>query len=530
MKKLLLPLTLLASLCCAVAAFAQGLPNDGGFGVPNAGSSGGGGGLNGFLTCTAGVCTFTGADGSTQMVVGTANSAVDFLQVVGGISGAGPSFLCQSGTDANVPCNTTAKGTGSISGSNGSGKLYSFVDPGGIITGTFTFTPGIGTAPANISAPFGINLGGVPILTSTSTPQVWPVNINGDFQVDQINEGSSFTPASSGLAIFDAWRIAATQNAKFAFQRVATSPISGYRNAAQITVAATVSPAATDTIRFSTVMTGTDASPLQWGLTNALPVMVDICVLGNASLTYPATIPVYLNNNDFGSAYQNFIHLVTLAASATQVCTSFPVPVPSGSWVGSFGNASINMGISLCAGSNFQTATTDAWVSNSTPFYTTSGATNLCTVSGGVVTVTGIRLRAGTFALPYYTLPYEVVLAQAQRRYWKSFSPGTKPATQVGINTGEIQFPATVVTTGTQRSGRVLFPVQMDAAPSTVTFFNPRTGGAGGDCADETATADGGAGTSTNATANGLNITCTGNAATALNNIIGVHVTVDSGL
>lgn len=153
-RKLLLVLALLSLPFCAVKAQ---VPNFGGNGVPN-----GGGAIAGFVSCAAGVCTFTGADGSTQMVVGTTSNAVDYLQVIGGISGAGPSFLCQSGTDSNVPCNFTAKGTGAINFSNGSGVFATYADPGAAITGKFTFTPGIGTSPANISSLNGVNINGYP--------------------------------------------------------------------------------------------------------------------------------------------------------------------------------------------------------------------------------------------------------------------------------------------------------------------------------------------------------------------------------
>ncbi len=101
----------------------------------------------------------------------------------------------------------------------------------------------------------------------------------------------------------------------------------------------------------------------------------------------------------------------------------------------------------------------------------------------------------------------------------KTFSQGTKPAQNVGTNTGELQFSTTVAGTNTNY-GYAKFSSPMFAAPS-LTFYNPAATNAqardlvvGGDCSG-LATA--------NITDSGFRIAVTGNAGTAVGNPLAVH-------
>lgn len=515
-SKLILGLLLWVSF-----AHAQGIGNVGG-------SSSSGPPLNGFLTCTAGVCTFTGADGSTQMVVGTTSSAVDFLKVVGGISNAGPSFLCTSASDANVPCNFTAKGTGAVNFANGSGLLGTFADPGAPVTGTPTFTPGIGTAPANISAANGVDINGSPVQAAMG---LYALNVNGDFQIDQVHEGASSTGATR---IEDGWSLISTAN-RFTFQRSTTVfPTNAgtyFYSSVSVTGGVATTPAATDQWNMITKLTGQELGILRYGTANAQPATLDVCMEGDSTLTYPASIPIYLNNNGGGGSFRTFLHLVPLSAASTWTCQSIAVPGDtSGTWASATQNSEgLRMGINLGCGSNFQASTLDAWFTNSTVILCTSSSTQVVGPASGHIQVTGFHFRPGVqnyLTSPFQSLPYSLEYTRARQRYWKTFAVGTAPAQNVGAGTGEFQFPATVTTTGTQRVASLLAP-NMISTPSTVTFFNPSASNA--NCRDETAAADGGAAASSNATSTSISINCTGNASTAVNNLMGVHVTLDTG-
>lgn len=158
MKKLLAPLLILISMCCAVSA--QPVPGQG-TNVPSAPPA---------WACSASGCNtvpfgpffFLGADGSVQFSTGATNSAVDYLQAIGGISGAGGSLVALSGTDANVAINLTAKGNANVNFANsGSGQLASGVDPGAPVSsgGQVQLTPSTSSGLTKIgNATYGVNL------------------------------------------------------------------------------------------------------------------------------------------------------------------------------------------------------------------------------------------------------------------------------------------------------------------------------------------------------------------------------------
>lgn len=133
------------------------------------GINGGGSGNGTGFTCASGTCTspndvfvFKGPDGSIQFETGSTATAVDFLQSIGGISGAGATLFCQSGSDTNVSCNITAKGNANVNFANsGSGPLASGVDPGAPVSsgGAVQLTPSVANGPVKVGhSSYGVNL------------------------------------------------------------------------------------------------------------------------------------------------------------------------------------------------------------------------------------------------------------------------------------------------------------------------------------------------------------------------------------
>lgn len=130
-----------------------------------------------------------------------------------------------------------------------------------------------------------------------------------------------------------------------------------------------------------------------------------------------------------------------------------------------------------------------------------------------------VQLVHGEYAgiFPYKTIADE--LANCQRFYVKSFPIVTAPAQNMGNGWGELVFPATKAGAAAQIAQRLLVPVRMRAAP-TVTFYNP--GAANAQARDTTAAGDCSSTSATNTTDNGFTINTTGNAGTAVGNILSV--------
>lgn len=126
--------------------------------------------------------------------------------------------------------------------------------------------------------------------------------------------------------------------------------------------------------------------------------------------------------------------------------------------------------------------------------------------------------------------PYSQELALCQRYYAKTFLVDTGPVQNPGVNTGEVKYIAGIAGSGTaggERGGSWRFPAAMRATP-TITTFNPAAANA--QVRDETAAADCSATTVVGTTADQTAWTATGNAATVVGGLLGLHVTADAEL
>jgi hypothetical protein len=83
-------------------------------------------------------------------------------------------------------------------------------------------------------------------------------------------------------------------------------------------------------------------------------------------------------------------------------------------------------------------------------------------------TILRAQLEVGTVATTFERLQ-DFDLPRCQRYYWKSFPQGTAPAQNAGVS-GSLTIGTNATSTF---SGSFQFPVVMQAAPSTVTTYNP---------------------------------------------------------
>lgn len=136
------------------------------------------------------------------------------------------------------------------------------------------------------------------------------------------------------------------------------------------------------------------------------------------------------------------------------------------------------------------------------------------------VEIEQVQLVADSYAgdFPYKSDAEE--LALCQRRFSKSFILATAPAQNVGGGTGEMIFPATKATTGTNYSPRVPFPVRMRATPS-VTIYNPSA--TNGQVRDATASGDCSSTAANIGSESGFYVSCAGNGSGAVGNALAFH-------
>lgn len=144
------------------------------------------------------------------------------------------------------------------------------------------------------------------------------------------------------------------------------------------------------------------------------------------------------------------------------------------------------------------------------------------------IEMTKVKVEVGTALSAYEPDPESKTMADALRQFWKTFAPGTTPASNVGAGTGEIRRRAQVGGAASNSFGDIRFPLPMFKVP-TITTYNPAAAGA--EARDLTAAATCSATASANVTENGCEITTTGAAGTtAHTNNLGVHVAAEGSL
>lgn len=231
---------------------------------------------------------------------------------------------------------------------------------------------------------------------------------NGDFRIDQKNNGAAVTPSVSGAVNFfyDRWVAVISQASKWTFQRVtSTTPGSGY--ALKATVASVFTAAAGDFFTLRHGIEGFNIAHLHWGTVNAQPVTVSGII--NASVTGIYAISLFN-----GAQTRSYVSLVTV--STANVDTPFAATVPgdtAGTWP-TDNSAALYAAIDLGCGSTFST-TAGAWQAGQ--YFRTAASVTLTGTAGATVTIKDFQLEQGSAATPFERQSYSLQLEQCER-YW----------------------------------------------------------------------------------------------------------------
>ena len=305
--------------------------------------------------------------------------------------------------------------------------------------------------------------------------------INGAMSIDQRNGGAAqtFTAGAALAYAVDRWYGYCT-GANATGQRVAGASRSRYRY--QFTGAASVSA-----IGFGHRIEAAHSYDLN---SQTATLSVD---LANSLLSTVSWAAYYANSSDaFGSLAsptRTAIASGTFTVNSTVSRYSTPITIP----------AAATTGIEIVFSVGAQTS--------------------------GTWTIGDVQLEYGSVSTDFERRPDVTELQLCQRYYEKSFAVATKPAQNVGAGTGEFDFMAGKAGAAAE-FGTVRYRVPKRAAATTLTLYNPAAANA--QVRDETAAADCSAAATASSTDQGFRITATGNAGTAVGNILGVHWTAEA--
>ena len=356
------------------------------------------------------------------------------------------------------------------------------------------------------------------------------LNRNPDFWVDQVNEASALTIATTTSAtVIDGWIWAAAgglMSGIVSGQQVDDAPTSALISAdyhvaksfKMTEIGATTDPpnvAHHWSIR-SSIVNGENLAGAGWGAAGGVPLQLQFCAKANHTGTYAASL-----SNSAG----NRSYVIDFALTAdTWACFKYKVPADTtGTWLNLSNQVGIYMFFTPICGANYQT-TPLTWAAG--VFHCTSSSYNLWSVSGATLQITHVVANIGEFRLPYQPRTFADEMVRAQTYYVKSFDVGA----QVKTNSGSALGAATIyapyaAATNTKTGVYVKFPIPMSIGIPLITFFS--TNAATANCYNATAAADTGAAAGVNISRSGFFLECTITSAT-LGDQIRVHWTADS--
>lgn len=344
--------------------------------------------------------------------------------------------------------------------------------------------------------------------------------LNGDLRIDQALAGAALVVNAAAYGFGpDKFKGFGTGAAGvFSLQQQNATPPAGFTNYLRATVTTPdAAPAAGSIYIIEHDIEGTYLQDFGWGAAGAQKAALGIWVRSSILGTFSACLE---------NAAQNRSQVIQFAIAAVNTWQFVPlifIGDVAGVWLKTAG-VGVRVIINLGSGVNFQTGTTGAWVATTSFGATTD--TKFISTNGATFDYTGFQLEPGSGCTNFEQRPLGDMIRLCMREFFKTFSPATAPASNVGINTGEIIIAAA-------RAGaladvfQVRYPVQMRTA-ANVLSFNPAA--VNGLVRDETAGVDGSGFTFLSNTVDGFSATANGNAVTVVGNILGVHLTVDARL
>lgn len=355
---------------------------------------------------------------------------------------------------------------------------------------------------------------------STPTPAI---NRNPEFEIDQVNEGTTNTPAGGGVTtVIDGW-IAALNGAdvlsKIIYQKVVDSPVGSVnKNSFKATQnGVLVTPAAGSRNVILSVIEGSDFNQFNFGTAAGSSLNFDFCAKANNAGTYTA----FMTN---ATQARSYVLNYVISVANTWGCFHNIIPADTaGVWASTPGTVGAYIGFGIAAGSNFNT-TAGSWQAGA--FNNTATTFNFLNTAGATLNITNVHIYPGPFRMPYKTRSLQQELDLALRFYQKSFSQGVAPAQGVApFGAASFVAPYASATSATVAT-LIRFSTPMFSSTPTLTFYS--TGAATANCRDNTAGADIGAASADRTNNNGFMLHCAAGGGFALGNTIEVHWTADS--
>jgi hypothetical protein len=373
--------------------------------------------MNTVQAIDAGVVTFNGRSGAVTL------NASD-------ISAAGGALLASPAFTGAPTAPTAAPGASSAQLATTAFVMAAILAGGGV--STFNGRAGAVTLTAN-----DVSAAGGPYQTVANSTYRNRI-INGDMAVDQLNGGLQVAFPTVGTYALDRWGFSnpSAIASKGAIGQIQFgTPTEGFPYALNYAPSvAYPTPVAADGVRFYQAIENINFEDALWGTANAQPITVQFWVRVGIAGTYAFSVQNYAGT-------RSYVFTQALPANTfTLVRVDIPGDTQSG-WTGVASAGALILGFTLCAGSTFTTATTNAWLAGN--FFNATGAVNVFASTANGYTLMGVGLMVGAAAQAGAQPAFKSFadnLIDCQRYYEKSY-----PYAVVAGTPGSVTAPGMVM-------------------------------------------------------------------------------------
>ena len=284
--------------------------------------------------------------------------------------------------------------------------------------------------------------------------------INGDFRIDQRNNGASFTPTVVGKTYaLDRWWGWIATASKFSVQRSTEVPVGqGFTNSVLVTSLSAYATPVGGYYGFGQHIEGYNIADMGFGTASATTATLSFWA--RSSLT--GTFSVALENGSFNRSY-----IFNYTISSVNTWQYFTLPFradTTGTWDNTTGQG-LRLWWDLGSNDTTYAGAAGSWLAADK--LRTAGSVSLVGTNAATLYIAGAQVEKGSVATPFEVRPFATELALCQRYYYQITALTNSGGSQSNINWG-----IAYVRSAGKASIYYSLPVPMRTQP---TFFNNAT-------------------------------------------------------
>jgi hypothetical protein len=300
--------------------------------------------------------------------------------------------------------------------------------------------------------------------------------INGDFKIDQRNNGASFTVSAAAAKTYtlDRWWGWCQVGSKFSVQRSTEVPVGqGFTNSMLVTSLSAYATPVGGYYGVGQYIEGYNIADMGFGTASATTATLSFWA--RSSLT--GTFSVALENGSFNRSY-----IFNYTISSVNTWQYFTLPFradTTGTWDNTTGQG-LRLWWDLGSNDTTYASTAGSWLA--TDVFRTTGSVSLIGTNAATLYIAGAQLEKGSAATPFEFRPFATELALCQR-YYTQWGPTTgSQRFGLGTNNGTITYlilnylvTMRIPPTAISVSSPSHFNILGGSAPTSITIDNTST-------------------------------------------------------